>query len=378
MFVGEFSSSYSKWTLISTAARMCQDAGYNCISHSAVNPETTKKKITFWYIYALDRGVSLNMGRSPMLRGSDITVDRPCAPNEISSAWAPAFNYWLDFAQLQGEIYDKLFSPQAQRIPANIRSERAHQLAMSLRVLESSFVFEIQDMASQLAARFVMRSTLTLIYRTIPPPVHEIPQNLRQLKFSEQAVKVAREALTMHNEAWIALQDDTVYGRRLFLHWTLLWCQFIPYIVIFGDAMTERKISSLMLLEQSVSTLHGAAQISHACKKLHHACHILYRIAAIYLGEHSQESEARAFSERSQQEAMPSSSTTREYQGAPLLSTNTHMDTLLGDSTGFDLPFTPQGMLSLLDEWNPSIGMDHAQEISTVLEQYLSRDSEQP
>lgn len=378
MFVGEFSSSYSKWTLISTAARMCQDAGYNCISHPVVDPETTKKKLIFWYIYALDRGVSLNMGRPPMLRESYITVDRPRAPDEISSAWAPVFNNWLDFAQLQGEIYDNLFSPQAQRIPANVRSERAHRLAMSLRVLESSLVLEIQDKASQLAARFVMRSTLTLIYRTIPPPVHEIPQKLRQLKFSEQAVKVAREALTMHNEAWVALQDDTVYERRLFLHWTLLWCQFIPYIVIFGDAMTERRISSLMLLEQSVSTLHGAAQISHACKKLHNACHILYRIVAIYLGAHSQESEARATSERSQQEAMPSPLTMQDYQGAPLLSTNMHMDTLLGDSTGFDLPFTEQGMLNLLDEWNPTIGIDHVQGIPTFLEHYLSRDTEQP
>lgn len=51
----------------SAAARLCQDAGYHCLKWDSKDPEAHKKIITFWFIFSMDRGLSLNFGRSPAL-----------------------------------------------------------------------------------------------------------------------------------------------------------------------------------------------------------------------------------------------------------------------------------------------------------------------
>ena len=230
----DLSQSSLAWTLISSAVRMAQDAGYHRLPSFSVAPEATQKRCLFWFIYCIERGMALNFGRASSIQDWDIQSDRPRYPEEIKILWGPLFSLWFDFAKIQGEIYEQLYCARAQKQAIEVKAELARGLAVRLCKVKESMVFQDLDKEpfaesmreGLLSISIVQNSTLTLVYRMIPPtaqrngPVHP-------LKFCDEAVETAREALTTHNEAWIMLQDRSKDEWRIFVHWTLLLCPFV-------------------------------------------------------------------------------------------------------------------------------------------------------
>ena len=54
-------------SFVSASARLCQDAGYHCLKLDSSDSQAQQKIMIFWLVFSMDRGLSLNFGRSPSL-----------------------------------------------------------------------------------------------------------------------------------------------------------------------------------------------------------------------------------------------------------------------------------------------------------------------
>ncbi len=218
-----------------------------------------------------------------------------------------------------------------------------------------------------LSVSIIQSSTLCLVYRMIPPSQSNGP--VHPLKACEEAIMTARKALTTHNEAWEILHDRSRDEWRIFIHWTLLWCPFIPYIILVGNVIADRNVEDLRLLEQCVNTLDTAAHLSASVSKLYRACRIFYQIAKIYLSHPATNSQPS-----NSQQALRATTILPSH-----MSPNQQYTTAIPDSGGDidlpDLPLSHEDFNGMLDEWDLGIGAENARQMSAYFEQYLSTGS---
>ncbi|ETI26260.1 hypothetical protein G647_03037 [Cladophialophora carrionii CBS 160.54] len=385
----DLSQASLAWTLITSATRMALDAGYHRLPPYTVAPEATEKRRLFWFLYCVERGMALNLGRTPSIPDYDILTDRPKFPEEVHGVWGSMFNSWFDFAKVQGDIYDQLYSAQAQKQSTEVKAELARKLAARLQVIRKSFMFDDSQLADEpfgaflkeglLSIEIVQYSTLCLVYRMIPPapsaggggaPV------AHPLKFCDEAIETARKALTTHNKAWTILHTRSKEEWRMFIHWTLLWCPFIPYIVLVGTVIADRNVDDLRLLERCVDTLHSAAQLSASVSKLYRACRIFYQIAKTYM---SHPAESRPLAAAAAPDGQYDAATAAARASAvvpsntsPQAQYTTYAPDSASDIDLPDFPLSHEDWNGMLDEWDLGLGAENAREMSAFFEQYLS------
>lgn len=103
------------------------------------------------HVYHLERQhpqspcrVQLNWLRSadfdrPNIHDYDITTERPRVPEDLEGAWGKYYGGWLDFAELQGDILEQLFSARAQKEAQDVRTQHARWLGARLESLGNVF-----------------------------------------------------------------------------------------------------------------------------------------------------------------------------------------------------------------------------------------------
>ncbi|EXJ56725.1 hypothetical protein A1O7_07069 [Cladophialophora yegresii CBS 114405] len=370
----DLSQASLAWTLITSAGRMALDAGYHRLPPYSVAPEATEKRRLFWFLYCVERGMALNLGRTPSMPDYDILTDRPKFPEEVHGVWGAMFNSWFDFAKVQGDIYDQLYSAQGQKQSVEVKAELARKLAARLQEVQKSFTFDDDQLADEpfgsflkeglLSIEIVQYSTLCLVYRMIPPAPSATATPVHPLKFCDEAIETARKALNTHNRAWSILHTRSKEEWRMFIHWTLLWCPFIPYIVLVGTVIADRNVDDLRLLEKCVDTLHSAAQLSASVSKLYRACRIFYQIAKTYM---SRPAESRPPVPDARASAIVPSNTSPQAQY-----TTTYAPDPASDIDLPDFPLSQEDWNGMLDEWDLGLGAENAREMSAYFEQYLS------
>lgn len=342
------------WSLISNAARMVQDAGYHRLPSYTKAPERSKERVVFWLVYALDHIMALNLGRSPNIHDDDITVDRPNVPNELNNASGQVYMCWIDFAALQGQIYEQLYCARAQRQAIEVRANLARTLARRVAELRPQFNIDPACLYSPecaeetiLSMQVVLESTITLIYRVIPPKALPSGGQQHPLKFCDEAIESARRALSMHKHAWEILKERETDEWHSFLQWTVLWCPFVPYTVLFGNVIADRRADDLELLGNVVGFLEAVADMSPGIGKLHRACQIFYRIAAIYLDQAGSDVSASV-----PLTSNPSSHASAQNSCQHGESASFEHGMSLADTTISDLPLFPQDWDVMLDGWD--------------------------
>lgn len=386
----DISQSSLAWSLVTAASRMAQDAGYHRLPPYSVAPEVTEQRRFFWFLYCVERGMALNLGRSCTMRDHDIQTERPKYPEEISGLWGALFSNWFDFAQAQGDIYDQLYCARAQKEPVEAKAERARKLGTRIRDIQDKFHVEavylermpFGDFVKEglLSVGIVINSTLTMVYRMIPPtPASPSSTDIiHPLKPCSEALESARQALNYQAQAWQILYHRSKDDWRLFVHWTLLWCPFVPFTVLVGNVIAERDVNDLKLLEKSVETLHGAAALSAAVSKLYRACRIFYQIAKIYLRHPKTE---RVEEQHPQQTINPKDdgSRSRSLPTAAVPSNDFQHQTTAWQPPETDVdidlpdfPLSQQDWNGMLDDWDLGLGAENAREMSMYFEQYLS------
>ena len=116
--------------------RLCQDAGYHCLTSDDADAGAQNKLITFWIAFSMDSGLSLNFGKSPSLHDYDITASRPLFIEDRSNLVVLLCFVSAELAYLQGDVYKQLYSGQAQLETRSSKAQLAQALAvrtMSLR-----------------------------------------------------------------------------------------------------------------------------------------------------------------------------------------------------------------------------------------------------
>ncbi|KAL2829642.1 hypothetical protein BJY01DRAFT_227761 [Aspergillus pseudoustus] len=122
-------------TLIGAAARHCIMLGY----HRAATYRDQKPNMAqnmnklFWTVYLVDKNMSLLLGRASCIQDYDIDVPHPTVSKDpVARAWDEGFVVWLTLGRLQGQIFDRVYSAAALKLPQQVRNQNIEVLAEEL------------------------------------------------------------------------------------------------------------------------------------------------------------------------------------------------------------------------------------------------------
>jgi hypothetical protein len=103
--------------MLGTAAGLCQVLGYHRYqTYKDDTEEDRNNKIhIFWMIYIFDKTMSLRLGRASFIQDWDISLpyfNDSKGPTDVPDG-KQMLTYWVKVARVQGQTYEKLFSPAA-------------------------------------------------------------------------------------------------------------------------------------------------------------------------------------------------------------------------------------------------------------------------
>lgn len=91
-------------------AQLCQAAGYHRSETLKHDPPSVSKlkRILFWHVYTLDKGLGLRLGRAPVINECDIDIPRVFEFDSwgLESCTIPTL--WVKISHLQSRIYEQL------------------------------------------------------------------------------------------------------------------------------------------------------------------------------------------------------------------------------------------------------------------------------
>lgn len=114
------------WRFISAASDLCQTLGYHRLRplNGQGQSERAAQERLFWTVYAIEKGLSLRLGRSSNIRDAEITL--AFDPDEPRS---------IKLGRINGMVHDQLYSPAGLSRPDEERSYLAEALSRDLREL---------------------------------------------------------------------------------------------------------------------------------------------------------------------------------------------------------------------------------------------------
>ncbi|KAJ4401589.1 hypothetical protein N0V82_010858, partial [Gnomoniopsis sp. IMI 355080] len=303
------------WQLNTTAAQLCQDLGYHRVTGGTIPtppppPPTAhhhsqqgafvsapvlndKKAILFWFSYMLDRGLALRLGRAPIIQDFDVTLPRVIGRVNATEMWKEILKLWIAHADVQGRIYEMLYSPSSLGRPVAARVEAARGLAAELKAIaEQARVVRASEtrgggcggggvgggwaeVRKAAVNEMVMKSdqvsflsSLTLVYRALPPGGAGEGGT-----FTAECIETARMAMQTHEECM------RLMGSNL----TILYAPFVPFIVIFCHIIETSDVADLHRLRNFIDSLQPTCAVSEGIEKLHRLFSVLYNVAMLYV-----------------------------------------------------------------------------------------------
>lgn len=130
-------------TMIHAAAHLAQNLGYHRYQTMKNDSEEERnaKIHAFWYIYVMDKTLSLRVGRASIIQDWDMSLPYPNIDSDHARFGSlvqqghrgtALLLYWIKLAQIQGRVYEKLFSPAAFLQPMSERARMANDLVEEL------------------------------------------------------------------------------------------------------------------------------------------------------------------------------------------------------------------------------------------------------
>jgi hypothetical protein len=347
------------WKMVSISARMCLDLGLHRLSSSNADDnddDARRKTILFWYVYSVDKGLAFNFGRTPTIHDYDIIAERPSFTSD--DGWGQFFSSSLEFSVLQGAIYEQLFSVSAQRLPVDERSRRARQFAQQVEALRNPLL-EFSERGDHLYPNIVSFTVLssdmliycllTIVYRVIPPPPPAHP-----LQFCDEAVQSARTALELLFKAWNALQDEPPENWAYVINWTIMFVPFVPFIVIFGNAIAKNDFNDLLQMQNVVTVLELAADRTPGNQKLHRTCSQLTKVAEVLLAQSLEGKTLKETPSGQQPSPLPPDVLNMDFEALP------------------DFPMTQEDWDGMLNDWDLGLGAEDARGMKSYFEPFMN------
>ncbi|KAL2278772.1 hypothetical protein FJTKL_14221 [Diaporthe vaccinii] len=241
----ELSKPYLSWALSNKGSEQCQTLNYHRMPDTDNGDDAKFKKFLFWTNYFLDKSLSLRLGRASTIPNWDITTHRPLTNDPCKEPGMAYYVLWVESARCQGNIYQLLYSPEAVSQPGHVRSTRAQLLVDNLRTLEGAtqetdkkWMQISKDNAGKDLMDFfatsdgILRlSLLTLVLRAAPQPAGA------PTTFSPSCTEAARATLHRHQDCMAIIEKSSEGFLPTYVHWTLLFAPFIPFIVVFCQVL---------------------------------------------------------------------------------------------------------------------------------------------
>ncbi|EAS33170.3 transcription factor [Coccidioides immitis RS] len=298
----ELSKTSLCWNFTAVAARMCQSLGYHRTfprrdeSGGDTPTNVTRERSLFWFIYMMDKSMSLCLGRTSTLQDYDIAVEYPELPDDPGlRPWRLLYQYWTEYSKIVGRVYELLFSARALCDSAAERSRKAQKLEEEIKDWRTTMArFEPGDAYHAFFFGWMIPGAdlsyyllLTLVYRALPPTQPpETPSGLSLL-----CVESARRALQLHQHVMLTFRAKDTYVMKGYVDWTILQCPFVPFLVIFCHTISSGDLDDLKLLEEVATSLQAAGSLSEGAERLYRLCMVFYQVAKVYVDAKRQEVE---------------------------------------------------------------------------------------
>jgi hypothetical protein len=133
--------------LIPTALRLCQILGLHRgdsdIYSNSTADEALQLRRVFWIAYILDRDIAMRIRQAPIQQDAEISIELPpIKPDEKATGFINApqmyrygfnvFRAQIELAQIQGHVYDTVFSVRAQQLIPSERAASCHAIRLLL------------------------------------------------------------------------------------------------------------------------------------------------------------------------------------------------------------------------------------------------------
>lgn len=160
----------SAWNFITASSQMVQTLGFHDrFSFPDDDAETKTCKIQlFWSIYVVEKGLSLQLGRSSTIRDIDVTVLLPVQYPKLDFIFGSTSFRPIELSRLQGMVYDNIYSPAALMQPDIVRISRVKAL-----------VKELESLANLRVSTYLHHSCLPYI----PPSFNPYTKHISILSF---------------------------------------------------------------------------------------------------------------------------------------------------------------------------------------------------
>ncbi|KAH7385439.1 fungal-specific transcription factor domain-containing protein [Phaeosphaeria sp. MPI-PUGE-AT-0046c] len=330
--------------MIGIAAGMCQALGYHRYQtmKDDTEEERNEKIHLFWMIYMFDKTMSLRLGRPSVIQDWDISL--PFFTADTLEKDVPAgrlmLTYWVKVARVQGQTYERLFSPAAFLKPGEERTRTAVELVNALnqawyergdaRITDLNVTDHSLSNSRQLhnvknsdpnntdppsmrrrledrgfhvgleytdamalvediffyADTVMHYSTCSLIQRAVSPD---------NVTFNQECLESARAALVAHMRC--SARFNVMGGEELwngYVHWSILQAPFTPFIVIFCNIIQNLDDVDLPSLNNFASSLESCRTLSEGADKLYKMCRLFCQVAKLYLQAKTQDNTAQS------------------------------------------------------------------------------------
>ncbi|CCC08661.1 unnamed protein product [Sordaria macrospora k-hell] len=297
------------WQLNSSAVMICQTLGYHRLPATSSSGVTSAnddvsndtKSALFWFAYMLDKGLSLRFGRSSMIQDYDIAIPKRMGRTiNVADFWKEMLNLWIEHAEVMGKAYEQLYSIAALSRPPEQRIESARQLVEAIKGIarENDELIRHARETGKLAdsgkrdgftVTLMLQSdevtywaSLCLIYRAIPaaPGFGST--------FNPECIEAARRAVEVHLEC-MQIPGLSHFTKVGYLHWTILYAPFIPFIVLFCHVIETSNMQDLDRMDHFVASLSTVCSISEAIDKFNRVCQVLCHVARLYVETKAQQ-----------------------------------------------------------------------------------------
>ncbi|KAM0114342.1 hypothetical protein ACP6JC_009140 [Aspergillus fumigatus] len=251
------------WTYLALAFNMCQSMGLHrsaALKHDPV-PIADAKRHAFWSLYTIDKNLSLNLGLASHFQNHDIDAEF-FAPSDN-----PHYRPWdlmtlttIDFATLQGRIYDRLYSTSATQATESERLKSIEELSSDLMLVrerllgidvsQGLYAESLHGMAA--CADFITHSVMTVILRAQT-------RSSNAMAITSQCYEAAVRALQSHLECFTYFRNRKTHKQTEYVN-----CTF-----------------DLALLQDTVQSLQLFKGLSRGSDRLYTICAAFSRTAQI-------------------------------------------------------------------------------------------------
>ncbi|KAJ5203475.1 hypothetical protein N7449_005554 [Penicillium cf. viridicatum] len=219
------------WTFICAAYQSAYSLGYHTWARGSNVSSNTPNQfgLLFWVIYYLEKHFCLRLGRCSTIIDTEITIPLPGSADQATNPGMGYCRLIIRTGSLTSRIYQELYSMQATGLSGDLRTQKVLNLSQELCAIRdesrktlliwaryrSDHDLSGVDMIEYLAKldEVFWWSTLTLIYRAVPP------QPDLAVSFADECITAARAALESHQNITSSSEQSSSRPLSSYINW---------------------------------------------------------------------------------------------------------------------------------------------------------------